>query len=82
MSYTSLPLFSCLYVLCQNKGEGKEEGKENDYSLLRVFLGMCHQLGTEVTDGKEVVCPFNQLSVLLIEDWQAVETHTQQMKVK
>lgn len=37
---------------------------------------MCHQLGTEVTDGKEVVCPFNQFSVLLIEDWQTVETHT------
>lgn len=36
---------------------------------------MCHQLGTEVTNGKEVKCPFNQLSVLLIEHWQAVETH-------
>lgn len=32
---------------------------------------MRHQLGTEVTDGKEVICPFDQLSVLLIEHWQA-----------
>ena len=40
---------------------------------------MCHQLGAEVTNGKEVVRPFNQMSVLLIEDWQAVETHTEQM---
>lgn len=42
--------------------------------ILRVFLGVCHQLGTEVTDGKEVIRPFNQLSVLLIEHRQAVET--------
>ncbi len=40
---------------------------------------MCHQLGTEVTDGKEVKCPFNQLSILLIEHWQAVEAHTEYM---
>lgn len=36
---------------------------------------MCHQLGAEVTNGKEVICPFNQPSVLLIEHRQAVETH-------
>lgn len=40
--------------------------------ILRVFLGVCYQLGTEVTERKEVICPFNQLSVLLIEHWQAV----------
>lgn len=42
--------------------------------ILRVFLGMCHQLGAEVTECKEVICPFNQLSVLLTEHWQTVET--------
>lgn len=41
--------------------------------ILRVFLGMSHQLGTEVTECKEVICPFNQLSVLFIEHWQTVE---------
>lgn len=35
---------------------------------------MCHQLGTEVANGEEVICAFNQQSVLLIEHWQAVET--------
>lgn len=46
----------------------------NDF-VLRVFFGMCHQLRTEVTDSEEVIRPFNQLSVLIIKHWQAVETH-------
>ncbi len=40
---------------------------------------MRHQLGTEVTNGEEVICPLNQLSVLFIEHWQAVEIHTKKM---
>lgn len=39
---------------------------------------MCHQLSTEVTNGKEVERPFDQLFVLLVEDWQAVETQNTQ----
>lgn len=46
---------------------------KNDF-VLRVFLSMCHQLGTEVADGKEVICAFNKQSVFLIEHWQTVET--------
>lgn len=48
--------------------------KARNNLVLRVLLGMCHQLGTEVTDGKEVIRPFNQLPVLLVEHWQAVKT--------
>lgn len=47
----------------------------NDF-VLRVFFGMCHQLRTEVTDGEEVIRPFNQQSVLVVKHWQAVETHS------
>lgn len=47
--------------------------------VLRVFLGMRHQLGTEVADGKEVIRPFNEQSVLLIKHRQAVKTHTEMM---
>lgn len=43
--------------------------------VIRVFLGVSHKLGTEVADGKEVICPFNQLSVVLLENWQSVEAH-------
>jgi len=35
---------------------------------------MSDKLGTEVANSKEVICPFNQLSVLLVENWQAVGT--------
>ena len=48
--------------------------KAKNYFVLRVFLSMRHQLGTEVADGKEVICAFNQQSVLLIKHWQTVET--------
>lgn len=40
---------------------------------------MSHQLGAEVADGKEVICPLHQLSVLLIEHWQAAEKHTEKI---
>lgn len=35
---------------------------------------MSHQLGTEVAYSKEVIRPFNQPSVLLLEDRQSAET--------
>lgn len=40
---------------------------------------MRHQFGTEVADGKEVIRPFNEQSVLLIKHRQAVKTHTEMM---
>lgn len=53
-----------------------KEKKNGDGFILRVFLGMSHQLGAKVADGKEVICPLNQLSVLLIEHRQAAgNTH-------
>lgn len=39
---------------------------------------MRHQLGTEVTDGQEVIGPFNQHSVFVVEHWQAAETNDEQ----
>lgn len=42
-------------------------------SFLPTFYGSCHQLCTEMTDGKEVKCAFNQLLVILIEHWKAVK---------
>lgn len=39
---------------------------------------MRHQLGTEVTNGKEVISPFNQLFVFIVEHWQAAETGDEQ----
>lgn len=41
---------------------------------------MRHQLGTEVTDGKEVIGPFNQLSVFIVEHWQAAEKYDEQKR--
>jgi len=54
----------------------QNNGKKKSGFILRVLHGVRHQLGAEVTDGKEVIGPFNQLPVLLIEHWQAEEAHT------
>lgn len=53
----------------------KTEWSVQRSEVVRVFLGVSHKLGTEVADGKEVIRPFNQLSVVLLENWQSVEAH-------
>lgn len=45
--------------------------------VLRIFLGVRHQLGAEVADGKEVVSPSNQLSVFVIKNWQTAESQVE-----
>lgn len=47
-------------------------GEQKGFNV-RVFLSVSHKLGAEVTHRKKVICPHDQLSVLLVENRQSVE---------